>query len=128
MSEAHNLTAISQNRGTRNDTIQCDRHELRRLLGPGRKGGEQGPGRHVLLGEPVDELDGRGGRRRAAGHHRRRAGGGLRRVLKGRGQSRAERCRGGGRAGGSRNAEAEAPAALVARLPARADVFLEWDR
>ena len=31
--------------------------------------------------------------------------------LKGRGQSRAERCRGGSRAGGSRNAEAEAPAA-----------------
>lgn len=26
-----------------------------------RKGGEQGPGRHVLLGEPADELDGRGG-------------------------------------------------------------------
>ena len=46
-------------------------------------------------------------------------------VLKGRGQSRAERRRGGGRAGGSRNAEAEAPAALVARFPARADVFFD---
>ena len=30
-----------------------------------------------------------------------------------------------GRAGGSRNAEAEAPAALVARFPARADVFFD---
>ena len=62
------------------EAIQCNGHELRRLLGPCGKGGIEGAGRHGLLGEPADELDGRGGNRRAAGDHRSRAERGLRRV------------------------------------------------
>ncbi len=40
-----------------NDTVQRHRHELRRLLRPGRKGGVKGAGRCQLLGEPADEFD-----------------------------------------------------------------------
>ena len=79
----------------------------------------QDPGRHVLLGESADELHGRGGYRAAPQDiiaAVQAAGYGA--SLKGAGKASAERCRGGGRAGGSRNAEAEAPAAL------RRSVFL----
>ena len=48
----------------------------------------QGAGRHGLLGEPADELDGRGGNRLAAGDHRSRAERGLRRVAQ---RARAKR-------------------------------------
>ena len=59
--------------------------ELRRLLGPGGKGGGEGPGGHGLLREPFDQFHGCRGHGGALRRHRRRGGGGVRRVGKGRG-------------------------------------------
>ena len=56
------------------------------MLRPGGKGGIRCAGRYFVLGEPADELDGRGGNRVLRRDYPRRGSGGIRRLPEGRGE------------------------------------------